>query len=239
MHTLALALFAFQALPSGHPLETHVRDVTVFADRALVRRVADVPAGGGTFVVSGLPLSADPEQVRVRCVGGDVTDVDVTEVRAPALPDARREDLRRQAVELAREKAALEDERKLLENAAASVRELMNVDAAKPDSGSARIDLAGWSRSQDALLARLREIKQTLRELGERRAEVERRAQEVQQALGTADFAGGAVSREVTLDVVASAATVLVVEYVVSGAGWQPTYDLRAAADAKSTLLVY
>src|SRR5690242_1681267 len=187
MHALALVLLAFQAPSPARPLETHVRDVTVFSDRALVRRVAGVPAGGGTFVVSGLPLSADPEQVRVRCVGGDVTDVDVTEVRAPALPDARREDLRRQAVELAREKAGLEDERKLLESAAASVRELLKADpaVAKPDEVAARVDVAGWARAQDALLARLRATQQELRELAERRAEVERRAHEVQQALGT------------------------------------------------------
>ena len=40
-----------------------------------MHRVVELPAGGGVFIVGGLPLSADPEQVRVRCTGGDVTGV--------------------------------------------------------------------------------------------------------------------------------------------------------------------
>src|SRR5690349_7783352 len=143
MHTLALALFALQSTPAARPLRAALRDVTVFADRALVHRAADVPAGGGKFIVTGLPIAADPAQVRVRCTGGDVTKVDVTEVRAPALPDARREELRRQLVELGREEAAMEDERKVIESAIESATLLITLASknAKPDLATGKLDV--------------------------------------------------------------------------------------------------
>ncbi|HTF89920.1 MAG TPA: mucoidy inhibitor MuiA family protein [Planctomycetota bacterium] len=240
MHTLALALLAFQA-PDARPLSTTIRDVTVFADRALVHRTVQIPAGGGSFVVSGLPLSADPEQVRVRCSGGDVTNVDVTEARAPAMADARREELRRQLVELGRDEASMEDERRILEASVAAVSEMMTLgsNASKPEVITGKLDVAAWSSDQDALLSRLRQQKKALRDLQERREEAMRRKQELQNALGAADVAGGVVGRQVKLEVIAAAAVMLEVEYVVSNAGWHPTYDLRAAADAKSVELVY
>src|SRR5690349_22178311 len=141
MITLALACLALQS--DARPLSTAIRDVTVFADRALVHRAADVPAGGGKFVVAGLPIAADPAQVRVRCTGGDVTNVDVTEVRAPALPDARREELRRQLVELGREEAAMEDERKVIESAIESATLLITLASknAKPDLATGKLDV--------------------------------------------------------------------------------------------------
>ena len=241
MHSLALAFLAFQSAPTARPLKTTIRDVTVFADRALVHRVVDVPAGGGAFSVSGLPLNAAPDQVRVRCTGGDVTNVDVTEVRAPVLPDARREELRLQLVVLGREVATLDDEQRILQAGVEAANELLAMDpkAVKPEAGAGKFDFAAWSSAQDALLARLRQQKKSLRELQERRAEVGRRQTELQNALGASDVAGGVVSRQVALEVIASAATVLEIEYVVSNAGWRPSYDLRAAADAKTVELVY
>ncbi|MEO6710642.1 MAG: mucoidy inhibitor MuiA family protein, partial [Planctomycetota bacterium] len=231
---------AFQT-PDARPLSTTIRDVTVFADRALVHRTVQVPAGGGSFLVTGLPLSADPEQVRVRCNGGDVTNVDVTEARAPSMPDARREELRRQLVELGRDEASMEDERRILEASVAAVSEMMTLgsNGSKPEVLSGKLDVAAWSSDQDALLARLRQQKKALRDLQERREEATRRKQELQNALGAADVAGGVVGRQVRLEVIAAAAVVLEIEYVVSNAGWHPTYDLRAAADAKSVELVY
>ncbi|HUR27495.1 MAG TPA: mucoidy inhibitor MuiA family protein, partial [Planctomycetota bacterium] len=239
MHLLAFAFVALQS--DARPLPSKIRDVTVFADRALVRRAAEVPAGGGKFVVTGLPLAADPEQVRVRCSGGDVTDVDVTEMRMPAMPDARREELRRQWVELGREDAALADEQVTLQAGIASAIEVLNVASklAKAELLSGKLDVAAWSAQQDTLLARVRLQKEALRTLEERRAEAARRKQELQQALGSADVAGGVVSRQVALEVIAASATVLEVEYVVFNAGWRPTYDLRAAADARTVQLVY
>lgn len=244
MQTLALTFLALQSIPAAQApraLETTLRDVTVFADRALVHRTAGLIPGGGKFVVSGLPLSADPEQIRVRCIGGDVTDVDVTEVRAPAMSGARREELRRQLVELARDEASMEDEKRILEAGVAAVTEMMTLgsSAQKPEVLTGKLDVAAWSSDQDALLGRLRAQKKALRELQERREEAGRRRLELQAALGAADVAGGALSRQVALEVVANGPSSIEIEYVVSGAGWHPAYDLRTASDAKSAQLVY
>ena len=241
MNILALALFALQSTPEARSLPTQIRDVTVFADRALVHRIVDVPAGGGSFVVQGLPLAADPEQVRVRCQGGDVTNVDVTEVRAPTMADARREELRKQLVDLGREDASMEDERRILEAGVAAVSEMMTLgsNASKPEVLSGKLDVAAWSNDQDALLARLRAQKKALRALAQERNELSRRKQELEQALGSADVAGGAVSRQVAFEVISKARSSVEIEYVVSNAGWHPVYDLRTAADAKTVELVY
>ncbi len=241
MHILALALLASQSVPAARPLTTTIRDVTVFADRALVHRSVEVGAGGGKFVVPGLPLNADPEQIRVRCTGGDVTNVDVTEVRVPAMADARREELRMRLVEVGRSELSMEDERRILESGVSAVGELMTLssNALKPEVFSGKLDVAAWSSDQDALLARLRQQKQALRELQERRDEVGRKKQELQAMLGAADVAGGALSRQVAFEVIGQGTSSIEIEYVVSNAGWHPTYDLRTAADAKAVQLVY
>jgi uncharacterized protein (TIGR02231 family) len=241
MTILALAAFALQTAPEARPLTSSLRDVTVFADRALVHRSVAVPEGGGVFVVPGLPLSADPEQVRVSCVGGDVTNVDVTEVREARMPDARREELRQKLVALAREGQELEDERRILEAGMAAVSEMMTLGSAasKPEVLTGKLDVAAWATDQDALLARLRAQRKSMRELVERQGGLNRRQQELQSALGSADVVGGALARQVALEVIAVGASTLEIEYVVSNAGWRPVYDLRTASDAKSVELVY
>lgn len=241
MTILTLAALALQTAPEARPLTSSLRDVTVFADRALVHRSVAVPEGGGVFVVPGLPLSADPEQVRVSCVGGDVTNVDVTEVREARMPDARREELRQKLVALAREGQELEDERRILEAGMAAVSEMMTLGSAasKPEVLTGKLDVAAWATDQDALLARLRAQRKSMRELVERQGDLNRRQQELQSALGSADVVGGALGRQVALEVIAAGASTLEIEYVVSNAGWRPVYDLRTASDAKSVELVY
>ena len=67
---------------------SHIDDVTLYANTALVVRHAAIP-GSGSFAITGLPWSLDPENVRVKCAGGDVLGVEQRvrqQARVPAAP---------------------------------------------------------------------------------------------------------------------------------------------------------
>lgn len=241
MPILALALWLWTPLQDARTLDAQIRDVTVFTDSALVHRVAQIPAGGGRFAVEGLPLSADPEQVRVRCVGGDVTDVDVTRMQAPRMADARREELRRRLIELTADLGALDDERRVIDAGVAAANQFLSVTSqeSKPAQITGVMDYERWVKTQDSLLARLRELRKSSRELDARRDGLVREKSEVERLLGGADVVGDVTALRVQAAIVASAPSTLEVEYVVSNVGWRPLYDLRTAADARSVELVY
>lgn len=241
MQILALALFVWNPLQDARTLDAQIRDVTVFTDSALVHRVAQIPAGGGRFAVEGLPLSADPEQVRVRCIGGDVTDVDVTRMQAPRMADARREELRRRLAEVTADLEALDDERRIVDSGVAAANQFLTVTSqeSKPAQITGVMDYERWVKTQDSLLARLRELRKSSRELDDRREGLTKEKAELERLLGAAEVSGDVTALRVQVAIVASAASTLEVEYVVSNVGWRPLYDLRTAADARSVELVY
>ena len=69
LHPLLLLLPAPFLPQDAQPVPAEIVEVTVYGDSALVRRRAELPSGGGRFVIEDLPATIDPENVRVTCTG--------------------------------------------------------------------------------------------------------------------------------------------------------------------------
>jgi uncharacterized protein (TIGR02231 family) len=225
----------------GEPITvaTTVTAVTVFTDRAMVVRSGGAVAGPGpcTLLVDHLPGSLDPDSVRARAAGAATTLLEVevrsTSVASPAWAavararaelDARRDALRevedREAVEQGRQ-AFL---RSLGDNAAAHLARSTAMGRTSYD------DLTTMDRY---LAAETERSLAAARAVAVERRSAARELEAAEQRLAAlSDTAGRSVPSSehavaVHLDVGAAGEVAVEVTYQVTGASWQPLYDLR------------
>jgi len=247
----ALALSLAPLVP-GHlagpqeprPLESSLVEVTVYGGSASVRRRATLPAlegGAGVFVLAGLPAALDPDSVRVRLEGGEVVSVEVRERVQAGVPDERLQELRERILAHERELSALGDQaevqRSLLDHVERLLRQEEGAHAEELRSGRANPE--AWEANFRYLAGKLGELKQALRELEPRRQELTTTLSDLRLELGRFESVGAQRLRDLILDVVADAGSRLAVDYVVSQAGWEPYYDLRARMDLSAVELAY
>jgi len=241
---LSLLLASFGALasrgPDAAPLATRIQDVTVYGSTAHVRRVGRVERGG-TFLVEGLPAALDPNNVRVKCSPGEVARVEVrTRLRANT-PSERLQALRERLAGLRRELQRLQDEVALqtaLRDGLAQLAEqdaVEHADELRRGAGGA----AGWSARLRFLSERRAEVTRALRELSWKLEDQSAAVQALERELGRAEGAGNVTLHDVEVELLASSASTVEVEYFVGQTGWQPAYDVRAAKDLAQVELTY
>ncbi|MFN0009209.1 MAG: mucoidy inhibitor MuiA family protein [Planctomycetota bacterium] len=228
------------ALGDPTPVNSRIQDVTLYGSSALVRRTAGL-GGSGSFVLQGLPESIDPDNVRVRCEGGDVVGVEVRRRVAQQVPGERVQGLRDRQTALERELRVLEDERDVLKSMRGHLKSLMDVSAAaqEKDVQGGKPSIEAWSASWTFCSERLAEIVAATRDLDWKIEAKGREIQEVQAEIGRCVGAGTVTLYDVLVDVAAPGQASLDVEYLVSRTGWQPAYDLRASSDLKGVELTY
>ena len=212
------------------PVTSKIQDVTLYGASALVRRTAGLD-GGGSYVLKGLPDSIDPDNVRVRCEGGDVVGVEVRRRVANQVPSERVQELRDKLTTLGRELDVLGDERGVLKSMRAHVEHLMSSSTTAKDADVQ----ASWKFCSE----RLAENATAARAVEWKIEAKQREIQEAQAELGRCQGAGTVTLFDVLVDVEAPGRASLDVEYLVSRTGWQPAYDLRASPDLKAVELTY
>jgi uncharacterized protein (TIGR02231 family) len=236
---LSLALsFALAVDPISVP--SKIEEVTLYGDSALVRREARL-SGSGTFVIEGLPIALDRNNVRVRCAGGDVANVEVRERILDKTPNERMQALRARTSALRRELDVLEDERKVLQSMREHLQQLMKLDLSthSSDVQTGKSSIEAWGASYDFLAQRLAANTSALRELQWKIDEKSQAIQAVETELGRIQGGGAVHVYDVVADVVGESATMLEVEYFVGSTGWEPAYDLRTAKDLSKVELTY
>jgi uncharacterized protein (TIGR02231 family) len=235
-----LALLLPLVLGDPTPLATRIQDVTLYGSTALVRRVAEV-GGAGTFVVEGLPEGIDRDNVRVRCQGGDVVNVEVRRRVVDQVPSERVQALRDKLKSLQREQRVLEDDRNVQQALLTHLQSLMSASATAQDrdvqGGKPSVD--AWTASWRFASERLGETMSAKRELDWKIEAKGAEIQAVQAEIGRCQGAGTVTLHDVIVEVVAPRRASLDVEYLVGRTGWQPAYDLRASPDLASVELVY
>ncbi|MBK7643124.1 MAG: mucoidy inhibitor MuiA family protein [Planctomycetes bacterium] len=234
-----LHLLLLFVLADPTPLPTAIREVTLYGDRALVRREAALPAGGD-FVIQGLPACLDPNNVRVRCEGGDVVNVETRERLQQTLPSERLQALREHVKGLEHEQQLAEDERDLLQEQARHVGRMRG--ATNPQAGSetsGRPGIGGWKADLSFLSRRAGEIDRARRENSWKREDLAQQLETANTDLDAAQSKGNVKVFDVRVSVEARAQATLEIEYLVSRSGWAPAYDLRARKSLDKVDLAY
>ncbi|MBI5362183.1 MAG: DUF4139 domain-containing protein [Planctomycetes bacterium] len=237
MITILLTTLALDAVP----VPSKIADVTLYPDTALVHRTATI-SGAGTFVVQGLPAGIDADNVRVRCDGGDVLDVQVKRRQEKKAPDARVQGLREKVETLTREKQVLDDELALASGVVTHLQKLLALDAPARDSAQAPNGpgtLASYGAHWTFATTELASATKAARAVAWRVEDKARELAAAQQELGALSGGGNVTVHDVEVEVAGRAPRALDVEYFVGGTGWQPLYDLRTASDLSKVALGY
>lgn len=222
------------------PLSTHAMAVTVFADRARVTRTGSLSLGSGLqrLEVGHLPLGLLPESVRAagkgtaraKLLGVTTRQEHFTDAPVEHTRELERQILAREDVEadLAARSGVLEREQTHLDSLAAQSESYARGLALRnrtPAEQAAIFDfISGRSRALQAeLLALARERRENAKELDRLRRELkaQQSTRPRQRFVAT-----------VELEVAEAGDFTLELTYLVSGAGWQPLYDLRLVNQA-------
>jgi uncharacterized protein (TIGR02231 family) len=233
-------LFLSLVLADPTPVASKIEEVTLYGNTALVRREARLP-GGGTFVVQGLPIGLDRNNVRVRCAGGDVANVEVRERVLDKTPNERMQVLRERMTALRRELEVLEDERSVLQAMREHLQQLMKLDLSShaSDVQTGKTSVEAWSASYDFIDKRLSDNTGALRELAWKVDDKTLAIKSLDAELGKLQGGAAVHVYDVVADIVGAGTPTMEVEYFVGGTGWQPAYDLRTAKDLSKVELAY
>jgi uncharacterized protein (TIGR02231 family) len=225
-------------------LEAEIVAVTVFPDRARVTRRArvELPPGEQRVVFDDLPLVLITDSVRVAGVGpATVLGVDVARQYQmprhylPGEGDEITATLERQLREARAELASLQDE----EEVATERLEFLTRLGRRATAAFARALAAGQTDPAavgdlgGTLAAQQAEVRAHRRELAERRIRTEEqiaayeRGLEARRRQREPDRMAATVSVAIEGEPGAAAAVDLELSYLVDGAGWHSTYDLR------------
>jgi hypothetical protein len=226
---------------TARPVAAPVVDVTVFEERARVRRRAtlDAPAGVSAWRLPDLPGAVAPSAVRATLEApARLLRVEAAPVERERFPRAETQrlvdalDALLDAEELDRaERVVVEGRLRFWANVAP---EKPVAEAARDGRPAAPFAVDAWSKVVDALAAERIALRTRLAALDEaaRARAIEREA--LRRELQALDL-GGLVSSQVEVVVVVdaprAARLTLTLEYAVSGTRWRPAYELRFFAD--------
>jgi uncharacterized protein (TIGR02231 family) len=226
-------------------LHTAITAVAVYPDRARVTRAgtAALEQGSHWLEIKELPLKLDPASVRASARGtarARLLGVDVRREFYAETPAERVRELEAQIEALEDEARGLDAQAELLERERVTLGEL---------AGQTEIYARGLAfgktnaEAHMALLDGLRDrtegLNAALLDLTVRRRDLDRRLQKLR---GELDQLCGAKGREryialVEVEVTQAGELAVELTYVVSGAGWEPLYDVRLLEGEEGRLL--
>ncbi len=227
-------------------VELPVAQVTVFSDRARVRREArvELKAGVQALRLPDLPGAAWLDTVRVELSRGKV-------LRIEAVPVERERFSIEQVDGYLQSFEKLADQRTLVDadlNAARQQLQLLN--QAKPLTpvderervGKQPLPLqpADWTRVLSFFDSRRQQVRAELRKLGEQRRKLDEQIQTLQREIARHDLGAFSHQRIQVLALVQSPSAgkiPLALEYFVPGASWLPSYELHFAPTQQQVTL--
>lgn len=241
--TLLVAQDASPAQPAESNLwEAPIASVTVYSGRALILRRAEVPAGGGSFRLAGLPMALDAASVRARTEGDEVISVEVRERSGNPKGLERFEQLGVELEVLNAELEALQSELRRVERIEQHLWRLLDSQADPATQGEAAADrIEQWEATLDFVERRASEVEVREAELKSRETKLEAEIGIAWNARKKLEQEAKAPTREIEIEVLDldGVPSRVEVEYLVEGASWKPIYDLRAELGYSQAELVF
>jgi len=216
-------------------LQTTITAAAVYPDRARVTRsgTATLEVGGYRLEISQLPLKLDPASVRASARGAArarLLGVDVRRDFYVETPAERVRELEQQVEALEDERHSLDAQTELLKQEHAALGELSSqTETYARGLAYGKTSAEAHMALLDSMHLRTEGLNTALLDLAVQRRGLERRLQKLQNELAQLRGAKGRERYTAIVEIQALQAGDLTVEltYVVSGAGWQPLYDVR------------
>lgn len=248
--SLAVALAAHSSPAQyRHETSSQVTDVTVYTDRALVERVAqlDLKSGETTLVLKDLPANLWDNSLQVSGsgpAGTTVVDVQSRNVFLESEPSSIIRDLEETLKKLRQSKAVLDDEIRALDNDRLVLEKINQAATTVPAEGnSPRPSFDDWRELLKFNADESRRIQDARRKKGQEEqdlhAKITATERQLQEARGRQP--GRRAVKEVTVRLAAEEAGSgsVTVAYTVPGANWSPVYQARLDSNARRVVLDY
>lgn len=233
---IGLALAGGMAVPAyaeTFTIDAKIDRVTVYPDRALVRRAADqsIPAGEHALVFANLPASMDENSLQFNASakegGLQILHVSSEPEFQNASQSAGIANIATQIKELERQIVAMDDQIAIDNNQISFIKQYQSGHSAPVKDApllSSEAFVGLMSFTQDKLLGAMQTRRAHISEKDQLQARLELLRQRQEQAQGNANE-----SRKVVVSVrLARPASIeSLLSYVIDGAGWQPVYDAR------------
>ena len=227
-----------QTAESAPLVESHIAEVTVFSDRARIRRRGRAPGKAGVELVRfpSLPGAVQLDTIRVSATGGRVLRVEATPVQRERLSIEQAGKLLDTLDAVSDRLAEMDDRRAGDDWEIGFLRALSPAPPVSEEKREGRKnlvpDVASWWKALDFVGERGRAANARLLKLeGDRRELVKERDRLLAdvQALNRGGFSDRVVDVVAIIDL-ARAGAELELEYFVPGARWKPAYDLHFAS---------
>ena len=204
--------------------------VTVYDGQALVERKFEISVtepGPIAVEISPLPLGLDSSSFQTKVISGEVVvqAVEVRTVSGSAIDNSTRDDLRNQLIELRAVRRSKDHDRVAIDTERSTLEAFISAIATGEIPEGLELSLEQMGATAAALDRRLAAYEEEV-------AELEVRIRELDRLLGQS---GKKIRRykegRVQLWFERPGTSILTVSYLIGGASWRPTYDVRIAPD--------
>lgn len=241
------ALLAFLSLGLQAAVDSRITAVTVYTDRAVVTRsaTADFAAAGvHELVFEKLPAMLNEQSLQVSGKGTaavTILDVSAKQTFLDFTPNERVKALEDQLRGLLKQRRALDDRGRLLDQQRQSVDRIEAAMITPPAKDVPRADLNQFTATLNFVNEQRAKLATDVAALDEQREDLQARITAVEQQLNELRGAGGRAFKTVTVRVAAANAgnLSLALSYTVPGASWLPTYDARVLHAERAVELGY
>ena len=245
LRSLLLLLIVPLALRAA-PVDSKISAVTVYTDRAVVTRTAqvDLTPGLTELVFANLPESLNERSLQVSGSGSaqaTILDVSAKQTYVDFTPNARVKELEDQLKALGKQMRGLEDRGALLGAQTDTLVRLEAVLFAPPTKDTPRPELKDLGTSLAYLAEQRAKIVGERASLDEQKAELTQKIAAVEAQLSELRGSGGRAFKTVTVRLQAAQAgrLDLALAYTVPGAGWTPGYDARVTSGERAVAIDY
>ncbi len=241
------ALFAASlASAAPAPVDSTIRAVTVYTDRAVVTRTAHVALAGGIteLVFANLPETLTERSLQVSGQGTAqalILDVSTRRTYVDFTPNARVKELEDGLRGLQKQLRGLEDHASVVQAQGAMLDRMEAALFAPPTKDVPRPELAQFTNSLAYLTEQKTKLIAERTTLDEQREDLNQRISTAQSQLNELRGADRRAYQTVTVRVSAPQAGNLDValSYTVPGASWSPSYDARLLSGERAVALSY
>jgi len=227
-------------------LESEIKAVVVYKDRAMVKRVAttNLEVGEHTLVFENLPLNIEKNSIQINGSEGMILqDIKFETKYIAELPNndknellANRKKTDFQIKEITDKIAILEKEKTFVDSI---VKKVVGVE--NTEKTFVELDPEKWFKMVDSTRNRYEKIDNEIRELNKQREDLHLLLKSINFDLSKYDKPETRINNQVVIKISNTAAAERSVQlnYIVYGPSWYPVYDLRVTTENKKMSLEY
>ena len=254
---IAACLPGLPAVMCAAQVDSRVSAATVYADRAVVTRSAEVDLAQGENVLmfGNLPAGLADQSLQFSAHGAvqaTILDVNAETAYVDSTPNARVKELEDQIADLGKQIRAIDDRvevlgverdfvRHMILSATSTGSHTAGADAAHAGGAASLPTLEEWEKLYAYSEETLGKIASEVQSLDERRSDLKGKKGALELQLGNLRGAQGKSVKNVAVRLSAPAAGRLEIalRYAVPGATWMPSYDARMHTEDRAVDLTY